>query len=252
MPDRILLEICAPSYPSALAAQEGGADRIELCTALPLGGLTPAFASIHLSRKRLDIPICVLIRPREGDFVYRPAEEELMLEDIRKCRKLGVAGVVTGALTPDFMPDTGMLARFVKAAGSMEVVFHRAFDYVRDPGEAMEQLISLGICRLLTSGQQTTAWEGRECIAALIRQSFGRITIMPGSGIRAANVVNLMRDTGARQVHLSATEYYKSPMNTADTMVRLNAGTAIPEFDYLETSEALVREVKAMMLSAAL
>lgn len=241
---RVTLEICAASYASALAAQEGGADRIELCTALPVGGLTPSAGTLQLTRKHLDIPICVLIRPREGDFLYSTAEFELMKEEIRQCRKMEMAGVVIGILTPDAMPDIQRMQQLAKLAGTMDVVCHRAFDYVREPEAALEQLIDAGFHRVLTAGQQTKAWDGRARIADLIHQAAGRIGIMPGSGINADNVAALIDQTGALEVHMTGGHYRKSSMELRQDSVQLNAGATIPEFDYQETSADVVREVR--------
>lgn len=240
----ITLEICAASYASALEAQAGGADRIELCTALPVGGLTPSWGTLQLTLRKLDIPVCVLIRPREGDFLYSDTEFELMKEEIRRCKKAGAAGIVTGILTKDSMPDIRRMRILAKLAGPMEVVCHRAFDYVREPGEALEQLADLGFHRILTAGQQTTAWEGRELIGNLVRAAAGRIDILPGGGITVDNVEELIRQTGASAIHMTASRYQKSGMDLRMDSVRLNTGTAIPEFDYLETSAEIVREVR--------
>jgi copper homeostasis protein len=198
-----LLEIAANSLASALAAQEGGADRIELCTALELGGLTPTHAQISLARERVRLPIHVLIRPRGGDFVYTDCEFEAMQRDIQTCVALGCAGVVIGALDAAGGVDARCSA-LVGAAGKLDVTFHRAIDMSRDPLGALEAIVALGCRRVLTSGARASALDGVATIRALIAQSNGRIAVMPGAGIDATNIAAIRRSTGAHEFHASA------------------------------------------------
>ncbi|HVX05825.1 MAG TPA: copper homeostasis protein CutC [Rhodanobacteraceae bacterium] len=199
-----ILEVAANSPASALAAEAGGAARVELCSALELGGLTPSYAAIAMAVARLHIPVHVLVRPRAGDFVFDDAECELMRDDIGICESLGCAGVVIGALTADGDVDVPRCRRLMDAARGMSVTFHRAFDFARDPERALEAVIALGCGRVLTSGQAADALTGTPLIRKLVEQARGRITIMPGGGIDAYNIAAIAQATGAREFHASA------------------------------------------------
>ena len=198
------LEIAANSVASAVAAEAGGADRIELCSALELGGLTPSHGMIALARERVRIPIHVLIRPRAGDFLYSDLETETMLRDIATCAALGCDGVVIGILDADGNIDMARCRALVSAAGGLDVTFHRGFDMARDPRRALEDVITLGCERVLTSGGCPTAAEGAALIRELVAQAGDRITIMPGGGINAGNIADLRAATGASEFHASA------------------------------------------------
>lgn len=199
-----VLEIAANSLASALAAQEGGASRIELCSALELGGLTPSPGQVALVRDKLSIPVYVLIRPRAGDFAYAEEEHATMLADIAYCAAAGCDGVVVGALTADGDVDVTRCRELVSAANGIDVTFHRAIDVCRDPATALEAIISLGCARVLSSGGAASAMEGSANLRRLIEQAAGRIEIMPGAGIGAGNIAALMAATGAREFHASA------------------------------------------------
>lgn len=199
-----VLEIAANSLASALAAQEGGASRIELCSALELGGLTPSPGQVALVRDKLSIPVYVLIRPRAGDFAYAEEEHATMLADIAYCAAAGCDGVVVGALTADGDVDVTRCRELVSAANGIDVTFHRAIDVCRDPATALEAIISLGCARVLSSGSAASAMEGSANLRRLIEQAAGRIGIMPGAGIGAGNIAALMAATGAREFHASA------------------------------------------------
>ena len=198
------LEIAANSLASALAAQEGGASRIELCSALELGGLTPSPGQIALVRDNLSIPVYVLIRPRAGDFAYTDEEHATMLADIAHCAAASCDGVVVGALTADGDVDLARCRELVSAANGIDVTFHRAIDVCRDPAAALEAIIGLGFARVLSSGGAASALEGGANLRRLIEQAAGRIEIMPGAGIGADNIAALMAATGAREFHASA------------------------------------------------
>lgn len=212
IPARPLLEIAAGSLASALAAQDGGADRIELCENLGEGGCTPSYGTLAIARDRLRIPLYVLIRPRPGDFLYGEAECETMLRDIETCVRLGCDGVVLGALDADGAVDVPMCRILIDAAGDLGVTFHRAFDVARDPGKALEDVIALGCERLLTSGAHPTGLEGADTIASVVRQSAGRIRVMAGAGVTPANVRDVLARSGAHEVHASARSLRMSPM----------------------------------------
>lgn len=199
-----VLEVAANSVASALAAETGGAKRVELFSALEVGGLTPSHAAIAMAVERLRIPVHVLIRPRAGDFVFDDAECEVMRRDIEMCKSLGCAGVVIGVLTVDGDVDATRCRALMGAAHGMSVTFHRAFDFARDPERALEAIIALGCNRLLTSGQAPDALAGAPLIRTLIEQARGRITIMPGGGVDAHNIAAIAQATGAREFHASA------------------------------------------------
>ena len=207
-----LLEVAANSVASALAAQAGGAGRVELCSALELGGLTPSHATIAMARERLRIPLYVLIRPRPGDFLYDDEECEAMRRDVETCVALGCDGVVLGVLDADGDVDMERCYGLLAAAGHLGVTFHRAFDLVRDPRRALDDAIALGCERVLTSGGQASALEGAPLIRELIAQAGGRIAIMPGAGVTAANLATLAAATGAREFHASAKRQLASGM----------------------------------------
>jgi len=202
--DKICLEVCAGDLQSVENAAAGGADRVELCMCLDEGGVTPSAGLIREALKTGGVRVHVLIRPREGDFVYSPSEVEAMAEDIRVAARCGAHGVVIGALTAGGEIDMDTCRRLADAAGEMDVTFHRAFDRCADSSRALEQVISLGCTRLLTSGCAQSAVEGAATLAALNRQAGGRIIIMAGAGVNPSNAADIVRLTGVRELHASA------------------------------------------------
>jgi copper homeostasis protein len=214
MNKRVILEVCANSVASALAAQQGGAYRVELCENLHEGGTTPSYGDIMVARKNLDIKLYVLIRPRGGDFLYTDLEYEIMRADVKHCLDAGCDGIVIGMLNADGSVDKyrcAELVRLAKNAGA-GVTFHRAFDLCNDQFKAMEDIIDVGFERILTSGGKTTAIEGSNRIAELVSKAGCRITIMPGSGVNEHNVADLVRYTGVTEVHSSARKRVQSQM----------------------------------------
>lgn len=207
-----LLEVAASSLTSALAAQAGGAGRVELCGQLADGGVTPSYGLVATARDRLRIPLYVLVRPRSGDFLYDEAEFELMQRDIEACVRLGCDGVVIGALDVDAGVDLAGCRALVAAAGGLGVTFHRAFDAARDPARALEDVIALGCERVLTSGGHRSALDGAAHIAALVQQAAGRVRIMAGAGIRPENVADVLARSRADELHASARGLYRSTM----------------------------------------
>ena len=207
-----LLEVAASSLTSALAAQAGGAGRVELCGQLADGGVTPSYGLVATARDRLRIPLYVLVRPRSGDFLYDEAEFELMQRDIEACVRLGCDGVVIGALDADAGVDLAGCRTLVAAAGGLGVTFHRAFDAARDPARALEDVIALGCERVLTSGGHRSALDGAAHIAALVQQAAGRVRIMAGAGIRPENVADVLARSRADELHASARGLYRSTM----------------------------------------
>lgn len=197
-------EICVDTIQSVETAVKAHVDRVELCSALAVGGLTPSYGFLQQAIKHTTVEHHVMIRPRAGNFVFEPSEIEIMLRDIHIAKELGADGVVFGVLTPNGEINIKVCEELIKAADGMEVTFHRAFDVCKNPEATLEQLIELGFTRLLTSGQEKNAWLGREKIAQLIAQSQGRIEIMPGAGVTSANVREIIEQTGAKDIHFSA------------------------------------------------
>lgn len=197
----ITLEVCVDTADGLAAAIAGGADRIELCAALALGGLTPSPGLMQIAGS-CPVPVYAMVRPREGDFVFGPADITAMLADIAATRLAGLAGVVIGANRADGTLDLPVLQRLIEAAQGLDITLHRAFDLVPDMPAALEQVIALGIPRILTSGGARTAIDGAENLARLFEQAAGRIIIMPGAGITALSVVHLQH-LPLREIHAS-------------------------------------------------
>lgn len=201
----MLVEVCANSLDSALNAQEAGADRIELCAELGVGGITPSHGMIALVKKRLSIPIHVLIRPRSGHFTYDERELEVMIADIAFCKSIGVEGIVTGALTAGFELDEAKTAKLIAKARPLHVTFHRAFDWVKTPVRTLAQLENVGVRSVLTSGQCQTAEQGLMNLRQW--QMATKMTIMVGGGVHPENVLKF-KEAGLRAVHLSGTTFH--------------------------------------------
>jgi len=206
MSKQVILEVCANSVASAIAAQQGGAYRVELCENLHEGGTTPSYGDILVARKNLDIKLYVLIRPRGGDFLYTDLEYEIMRADVKHCLDAGCDGIVIGLLNADGTVDKHRCAELVRLArnAGAGVTFHRAFDLCNDQFKAMEDIIEIGCERILTSGGKTTAIEGASRIAELVNKAGCRIAIMPGSGVNESNVAHLVHFTDVTEVHSSA------------------------------------------------
>ena len=197
----LILEVCVDSLAGLEAAVDGGADRIELCSALALGGLTPSVGMMRAAAG-CGVPVMAMIRPRAGDFVWSEAEVGMMQAEIAAVRAAGLAGVVLGASRPDGWLDVPVLARLVAAAKGMELTLHRCIDLVADMERAVDAAVALGFHRILTSGGETTAEAGAARIAALVRHAAGRIAIMPGSGVNPGNAA-LLRGLGIAEIHAS-------------------------------------------------
>lgn len=238
-------EICANSVESCLAAQEGGADRVELCAGIPEGGTTPSYGEIKLARKLLTkTKLHVIIRPRGGDFLYTLLELERMEEDIRICRELGVDGVVFGCLTEEGEIDREANRRLVELARPMSVTFHRAFDRTADPMKALEDIISLGCNRILTSGQQPKAIDGISLLAQLEKKlkeyPLPPIQLLAGSGVNEENIQQIFDATGIHEYHFSARVNVVSKMKHYNHEVYMGAKGA-DESNSLVTSAEKVR-----------
>ena len=198
---RPLIEACVDSYASAMAASRAGADRLELCAHLVIGGTTPTHALFRQVQRDSGVPINVLIRPRFGDFLYTEPELEEMCEEIAAFRDLGANGVVIGALTPDGELDLAQMRRMMACAGQMEVTLHRAFDMTRDPFRALEDAVSLGCRTILSSGQAANAALGAPLLAELNGQAAGRIDLMAGCGVKRTNIAGIAAQTGITTFH---------------------------------------------------
>ena len=212
--ENVKFEICSGSLQSALNAQEAGAHRVELCSALSLGGLTPSYGFIELARKRLKIDVNVLIRPRQGDFLYDSDEVAVMIRDIIACAQMGVNGVVIGALDPFGNVDVDACRAMVAGAKhhGMSVTFHRAIDRACNIMAALEDVISTGADRVLSSGGKPTSLEGLETLAQMNAAAAGRIIIMPGGGVNTGNIRQILEGTGAQEIHFSGSQTIQSEM----------------------------------------
>lgn len=237
------LEICTNSYNSALAAQQGGADRIELCVGLSEGGLTPSMGLIKQVAQLSGLKKHVLIRPRGGDFCYTPDEVAIMETDIRLLKEEGIDGVVIGALNPDGTVDLPTMRCLITAAEGLSITFHRAFDICANPEKALEDIIALGCHRILTSGLSPTAEQGIPMLRKLVDLSGRRIEIMPGCGVTPQNAARILRETGATNIHASAKHTRDSVMAyRRDTIDMGEKGK--DEFAIQETSPRLVAEIR--------
>ena len=206
------LEVIGFDLASCLIAETHGANRIELCANPHEGGTTPSYGMITVARQNTSIQLFPIIRPRGGDFLFSRLEFQSMITDIQQCEQLGCDGVVIGMLTEDGIVDVDRCAELIQHAGAMQVTFHRAFDRVKDPMKALEQIIDLGCMRILTSGLRPNVDLGREMLRTLVDAAGDRITIMPGSGVRSNNVLELARFTGANAFHSSARSSHPTTM----------------------------------------
>lgn len=208
-----MVEVCANGVESCLAAQQGGADRVELCAGIPEGGTTPSYGEIKVARRVLTTTrLHVIIRPRGGDFLYTDLEVERMAADIAVCRDLGVDGVVFGCLRADGTVDMDRNQYLMECSKGMSVTFHRAFDRTANPEQALEDVIALGFDRILTSGQQPKAEQGIDLLAKLNRQAAGRIVLMAGSGVTEQNIRHIQEATSLTEFHFSGREPKPSAM----------------------------------------
>jgi copper homeostasis protein len=223
MSESVVLEICADSVESALAAQRGGAHRIELCSGLVEGGTTPSSGLISTVRSRVSIPICVMVRPRAGDFCYGNDDFETMEQDVLMAKQLGTDGVVLGILKEDGRVDMERTRHLVNLARPLKTTFHRAFDMSRDLEESLDGVIAAGVDRVLTSGGEQRVEHGTTMVKALNMAARGRIAIMAGGGINDANVHLVMAATGVHEIHASAALSSSSPMRYRNEKISMGA-----------------------------
>ena len=236
-----VLEVCCGSLASALAAQEGGAHRVELCDNLYEGGTTPSHGTLSLAREKLTIKINVLVRPRGSDFVYNEDEMEIIRRDVNMCKELGMDGVVIGFLTPGGEVDVEKTTEIVRLARPMSVTFHRAFDMCKAPYKALEELIEIGVDRILTSGQKNMAPEGIDMIAELVKKAGDRIIIMPGAGLEVDNIAEFHAKVGAKEYHSTLWDKVESVMEFRRSDVFMGGSQEIPEFSWMKTDPEKVR-----------
>lgn len=241
-------EICTNSVESCIAAQDGGADRVELCAGIPEGGTTPSYGEIAMAREVLTTTrLHVIIRPRGGDFLYSPIEVKTMLKDIEIARQLGADGVVFGCLTADGEVDIPVMQELMKASEGLSVTFHRAFDVCRDAKKALEEIIGLGCNRILTSGQQPTAEVGIPLLKELQEQAAGRIILLAGCGVNEKNISRIAQETGIKEFHFSARESIKSNMSYKNEAVSMGGTVHIDEYERNVTTAQRVRNtIKAI------
>jgi copper homeostasis protein len=243
-PNLRMLEICIDSVASAKAAAAAGADRVELCSNLPEGGVTPSAGLIRIVRTIFPGALMILIRPRGYDFLYTDAELDVMAHDIHLARALGADGVVIGCLTLDGRVDLQRCRQLQEAAESMDVTFHRAFDMSRDLSEALADLETLGIRRILTSGGQADVSSGADNIADLVRRAAGRVSFMPGGGVTEHNLADVLRRTGAREIHLSARDFVHSAMKHRNELCFMGAFSKDHEYQWREATVEKIQSAK--------
>ena len=237
------LEICCYSVESAMEAQKQGAYRIELCANYSEGGTTPSLATIQYAVNELDIPVNVIVRPRGGDFLYSDLEYEIMKLEVKMIKSLNVNGIVIGFLTSDGDIDVSKMSEIVKLAKPMEVTFHRAFDMCRDPFIALEQLIEIGVTRILTSGGKNKATEGLDLITSLVHKADNRIIIMPGSGVNEQNLKELIIKTNATEFHSSAKMFVASNMNYFNKNITMGGQNSIDEYSKVYVNPISIRKM---------
>ncbi len=235
---RPVFEVCVDSIESALAAERGGAERVELCSDLLEGGLTPSYGVLKVARERLRIGIMAMVRPRGGDFCYSEAEFAAMLHDVRMAKEVGATGVVFGILTPDGEVDVERSRQVVALARPLAVTFHRAFDMTCDAFAALDSLIALGVDRILTSGQEPSVLEGLDLIAQLVERACDRVVIMPGGGITDRNVGRIRDRVRVKELHFGGAEPVEGRMRFRNPRVFMGGSLRPPEYtvDLLQPS----------------
>ena len=246
--DSILLEICCGSAEDALEAAAGGADRVELCAALFLGGLTPSLGSLLQVKAQTKIPVIAMNRPRQAGFCYSQAEFAVMERDAEIFLEHGADGIVFGILNAEGTIDVERTRSICRRVGTKQAVFHRAFDVTPDPFRAMEELIDVGITRVLTSGQKNAAPDGASLIARLIEKAAGRIEVLPGAGLNADNVRQFVAQTGCTEVHMTAFKTQRDTSTLAQSAIYFGSPGGPPEAEFEITDREYVRRVKQQLI----
>jgi copper homeostasis protein len=244
------IEIVVYNIESALRAQEGGADRIELCDNPGEGGTTPSYGTIELVRQNVSMDLYVMIRPRGGDFFYSSYEFHSMKRDISQCQKLSVDGIVFGILNTDGTIDKKRCKELIAQARPLKVTCHRAFDMTRDPFEALEDCIEAGFDRILTAGQQAVATKGASLIGALVTRAAGRISIMPGSGVNEGTIQDILAKSGASEIHFSATAFKESHMIFRNASIAGMGSDEGSEFKLRTVDPERVKKMRMLAMSA--
>lgn len=237
----MLLEICVNDIESAIKAEQAGADRIELCSNLAEGGITPSVGYVEFANNHLSIPVFPIVRPRGGDFLYTDAEFEIMLHDVKQFAALGCKGVVLGILKANGEIDVQRTKKLVLAANTMEVTFHRAFDRTNNSVKALHDVIETGCKRLLSSGLYKTAYEGRMVLKQLVKDAANKIIIMPGSGVRSNNLKDLMHIIETSEFHSSASK------KTGSSMLFKNTNFGIEDFEITSVDEKEIKLMKKIL-----
>ena len=238
----ITIEVAAFTPCAAITAAKAGADRIELCSGYSEGGLSPSAGTIQKVRENISIPLHVMIRPRIGDFVYSSLEKEAIINDMAFCKNLGIDGIVLGALTESGKVDADFVKKVIELAHPMSVTFHRAFDITKDLFEALNELISCGVDRILTSGGKSSAIEGIETISELVKLANDKLIILPGGGINPQNIQDIVSKTGVKEIHFSAKKLVQSPMSS-QTKLSLTSSGEVSDSEWYECEAELVREL---------
>lgn len=239
----VLCEICVEGIQGALAADRGGARRIELCAGLVEGGTTPSQGTVETVLERIVARTVVLVRPRGGDFLYDDHEMEVLLRDVHRVREAGAYGIATGVLEADGIVDRVAIERIREAAGPLSLTFHRAFDMTRNLSEALETLAQVGVDRVLTSGGGGSVLRALPVLEKLVREAGDRISVMPGGGIRLENLPRVLRETGAREVHFTAPARWPSPMVYRNPEPRMGGDSVPGEFQRVGTDPNLVQRM---------
>jgi copper homeostasis protein len=246
------LEICVDTIASVRVCAAAGADRIELCAGLVEGGTTPSSAFLRAARQAFSGKIMAMLRPRAGDFLYSDDEFALMLDEIDGFRHDGADGIVFGMLTADGAIDAVRSKSIVERAKGLDLTFHRAFDVSRDLSESLETLIALGVPRVLTSGGCPDVMAGLDNIANLVKQAAGRISILPGGGVRPELIPEIVRSTGVTEVHLSARSAEESPMQYRRPEIPMGAAKVPGEYERKVASAAIIRAAREALAGAVL
>lgn len=229
----LTLEICVDSVQSAISAERGGAHRLELCNSLSEGGTTPSAGMIEMVKKNTSLDLHILIRPRRGDFLYSALEFEIIKRDIKAAKDLGANGVVIGILKEDGQIDLERMQELVELSRPLSITFHRAFDLCADPFKALDDLIKLKVHRLLTSGQQPTAYQGMSLIAELVKKAHKQLIVMPGGGINLQNIQEIRQKTAALEFHTTARKKVISKMDFRRNEVPMAGVQQLSEYENL-------------------
>ena len=245
---RFKVEVCVDSYASAEVAAAAGVDRIELCSSLLEGGLTPSFGLVMQILKNFDIEIHVMLRPRSGDFLYSNEEFEIIKNDLKKLKEMGVNGFVIGILNPDGSVDSRKIHDIVELAKPLPITFHRAIDVCNDPIGAVDELVMAGVSRILTSGGQPSALLGKNKINQMVHVANGRLQIMAGAGVNDQNVVDLVESTNVKDIHFSASQWVDSSMTFRNKTLKIgddqsDYGNRVASFESIRNMMETLQEL---------